>query len=326
MGPHYFYRSIWFFDRTAGLLMLTAAMFTVTWIQRHQELTALMAAGVSRVRVVVPVIASVVVISLLAALNRELVIPKFREQLAIQPRDMAGSVGRELKPRYDNETDILLRGAATFVDQQRIERPDFLLPPSLDQYGNRLVAQEAIYLPPEGGRPGGYLLRGVEEPQGLDARPSLTLAGRPVLITAGDAPAWLQPGQCFVVSNVDVSQLTGGSAWRQFSSTAELIRGLRNRSLDFGADVRVAVHARFVQPLLDVTLLFLGLPMVLTRENRNVFMAIGLCALVTSAFVLVAIAFQYLGSIYAISPVLAAWAPLMIFVPVAVAMADAMWE
>ena len=51
MGTFYSYRLILFFERTEGLLMLVAAMFTVTWIQRYNELTALMSAGISRVRV-----------------------------------------------------------------------------------------------------------------------------------------------------------------------------------------------------------------------------------------------------------------------------------
>ncbi len=326
MGPYYFYRGVWFFDRTAGLLTLTAAMFTVTWIQRHQELTAIMSAGISRVRVVVPIVAAVVVISLLAAVNRELVIPRFREQLAVKPRDMAGNVGRKLTPRYDAQTDILLRGGASFADAKRIEKPDFLLPQSLDHYGKRLAAAEAFYLAPEANRPGGYLLKGVEEPRGLDLLPSLTLGGRPVIVTCRDAQGWLRSGECFVVSNYSFDQLTAGTAWRDFSSTAELIGGLRNRSLDFGADVRVAIHSRIVQPLMDVTLLFLGLPLVLKGENRNIFLAIGLCTLVTSAFALVAIALQYMGSIYAVSPALAAWAPLILFVPIAAGLAESMWK
>ena len=66
MVTHYGYRSILFFDRTSGLLALVAAMFTVAWIQRHNELTALLAAGVSRIRVVKPIIAAVVVIAFTA--------------------------------------------------------------------------------------------------------------------------------------------------------------------------------------------------------------------------------------------------------------------
>lgn len=44
---YYSYQPILFFDRTGGLIALVSAMFTVAWIQRHQEMTALMAAGVS---------------------------------------------------------------------------------------------------------------------------------------------------------------------------------------------------------------------------------------------------------------------------------------
>jgi lipopolysaccharide export LptBFGC system permease protein LptF len=43
-----------------------------------------------------------------------------------------------------------------------------------------------------------------------------------------------------------------------------------------------------------------------------------------SVFWLLVIAFEHLGKIYSIPPSLAAWAPLMIFVPTAVAMADSM--
>ena len=46
LGEFYAYRAIVFFDRIGGILTMISAMFTVTWIQRHNELTALMAAGV----------------------------------------------------------------------------------------------------------------------------------------------------------------------------------------------------------------------------------------------------------------------------------------
>ncbi|HJT34548.1 MAG TPA: LptF/LptG family permease, partial [Pirellulales bacterium] len=119
---------------------------------------------------------------------------------------------------------------------------------------------------------------------------------------------------------------TGGRSWRQFSSTAQLIAGLSNPSLglagEYGADVRVAIHSRVVQPLLDLTLLFLGLPLVLSGTNRNVFVAIGLCGLVCTAFMMVVLGCQYLGEISLLEPALAAWAPLMVFVPVAVGLFD----
>lgn len=321
MGGYYTYRAIFFFDRTSGILSLIAAMFTVAWIRRHNELTALMAAGISGGRVVVPIVVSAATIAGGAALNRELVLPRVRTQLSREPKDLLGDLAQPLRPRYDNETDILIRGKHTFRDEQRIELPQFGLPPRLDYLGSQLVAENAYFRPAEGDRPSGFLLVGVSQPENLAAQPSASLGDRPVVLTPRDTP-WLEPHQCFVVSHVNFEQLVGGKAWRLFSSTPQLIAGLKNPSLDFGADVRVAVHTRFLQPALDLTLLFLGLPLVLTRENRNVFLTVGLCLLLVVAFLLVVLGSQYLGSSYLLSPALATWLPLVIFVPLAAGMAD----
>jgi lipopolysaccharide export system permease protein len=325
IGSFYACQSVLFFELTSGLLTLVAAMFTLAWIQRHNELTALMSAGIARVRVVVPVICAAVVIALLAAANRELLIPRIRRELAREPRDLLRDHAQSLKPQSDNQTDVLIRGQAVYGDRQRIEKPDFLLPVRLGRYGRKLTAENAFYRPPAGGRPGGYLLENVEQPTDLESRPTLYLGERPVLITPHDVE-WLQPGQCFLVSDVDFEQLTAGQAFRSFSSTAELIAGLRNGSLDYEADIRVAIHSRMVQPFLDVTLLFLGLPLVVSRENRNVFLAIGMCIAVVTVFLLVASVSQYLGSIQLVDPSLAAWIPLMLFVPPAVWLAESMWR
>ena len=324
VASFYSYRSFLFFDQTSGLLSLVAAMFTVTWIQRHNEMTALMSAGISRLRVAAPVIGAAVAMTFLASVNRELLIPRIRDELVRRPQDLIGDVGQEMQPQYDNQTDVFLQGNMTFGDQQRISKPSFVLPETLDRYGKQLVAQEAFYRPPDGDRPGGYLLNEVQKPVGLDRRPSLALDGEPVLITPLDAPGWLEPNQCFLTSGLTFDQLTGGRAWRKYSSTPTLIQGLKNPSLDLRADVRVSVHSRLVQPFLDVTLLLLGLPLVLRRENRNVFIAIGLCSVVVAVFSLTVVASQHMGRVYVISPALAAWLPLMIFVPMAVAMADPM--
>ena len=324
LTSYYSYRSVLFFDQMVGLLSLIAAMFTISCLQRHNEMTALMSAGISRLRVAVPVIAMAVVIAFLAAGSREFLIPRFRDQLSRRPQDLIGDVGRSLQPRYDNRTDVRIGGEMTFVENMRISKPLFLMPRSLDNYGGQFSAKRAFYQPPIAERPGGYLLDEMIKPSDLQEKPSLRLDGKPVTITPLDAPGWLEPDQCFVVSDVTFEQLTGGHAWREYSSTKTLIEGLRNPSLASGADVRVAIHSRMTKPFLDVTLLFLGLPLVLTRQSRNVFVALGLCSLMVSVFSLSVIAFEHLGKIYSISPSLAAWAPLIIFVPAAVAMADSM--
>lgn len=326
MTEYYAYRSIYFFDRTSAMLALTAAMFTVTWLQRHNEFTALSAAGLPNWRILAPVLLGAVAVSISAAAVRELVVPRIQRELSLEPKDLSGEIARIVRPTYDHRTDILLRGRQAYAATQRIRSPDFLLPPSLDRYGRQIIAREAFYHPPRGDRPGGYLLKAVEQPRHLDEKPSLLFDGEPLVITPYDAPDWLEADQCFVVTDVGFEQMTVGHNWLQCSSTRQLIAGLRNPSLDFGAEVRVAIHMRMVQPLLDAALLLLGLPLVLSRENGNLYVAVGLCLLVVVGFSLVVIGAQYLGSIYLLSPAFAAWLPVLISVPPVAVLAERFWN
>jgi len=314
MGRYYGPRIFSFFERTSGILTLISAMFTVTWIQRHNELTALQAAGIAKGRIIRPVIWAVIVIALFSAANREFVIPHWRETLSSNAQDLGGSSAKKLTPQYDLESDILLHGNATYASKKKIANPKFILPAPLDVYGKQLIAKNAYYLPAEDGHPGGYLLTEVSQPRGLEGQASLTLGGKPIVLTPRDE-TWLKPDEVFVASGVSFEQLSGGSNWWLLSSTWALRQSLTNPSLDYRPDVRVAIHGRVIQPLLDITLLFLGLPLVLSRENRNVFFAIGLCVGVVTVFMIVVLLSQYLGSSGWISPRLSAWLPLMIFVP-----------
>ncbi len=320
MGEFYMYRSISMFERLAGVLSMVAAMFSVTWIQRHNEMTALLAAGVSRSRIVRPVIGACIVISLITAAGRELVIPPLREKLSRTSQDLTGKRARDLRPLVDNQTNILIRGSKAHPAERRIEKPSFMLPVELAQSGSQLSAAEAFYEPAANGHPAGYRLKGITEPAGLTAGPSLRDGGVAVVVTPKDEPTWLAPDQCFVVSDITFEQLTGGQQWRQFSSTPDLVAGLRNPSLDYGADVRVAIHARLLQPVFDITLLFLGLPLILSREGRNIFLSIGMCVGVVCIYASTVLACQYLGTIYILSPALAVWLPLVVYIPLAVAM------
>ncbi|MCY2995820.1 MAG: LptF/LptG family permease [Planctomycetota bacterium] len=318
-------RALTFFDRTSPLMALVAATFAISSLQRSNELAALMAAGIPKIRVVRSLIIGAIAVSLFAAVCRESLIPAYRERLLRNAKDWRGDNEQELNPRYDNRTDILIAGRYTIAAERRIGHPQFRLPRGLGRFGSQLVAENAYYRPPVGDRPGGYLMAGVRQPERIADIPSVYVKAVPILLTRQDT-AWLEPDQCFVVSDVLFEQLSEGNDWRQFSPTRELLAGLRNPSLDYGADVRVTVHARFLQPFLDMTLFFLGLPLVISRENRNVFVAIGLCALVVAIFFVVVLACQTLGSNYLLPPALAAWCPLLIFVPAARVIAQSLWR
>jgi lipopolysaccharide export system permease protein len=318
---YYAHRSLVFFDMTSGILALLSSVFTVTWLQRHQELTALLAAGIPTMRIVKPILVCALTVSVLAAATREMVIPPLRQDLDRDTDDLADEQGRDVHPQYDHEIGVFLDGKKAFGRDQRIQGPNFRLRAALSRYGDRLIAKSAYWKPADGSIPAGYLLTGVSEPKGLASQASLLLGSRPVLITPKDA-SWLKPDECFLASQVSFHMLYGGKAWQQYASTWELIRNLASSSVGYGAEVRVTIHSRIVQPLLDATLLFLGLPLAIVHGRRNLFAAIGLCLLLVVVFMLVVVASQYLGFQSLVRPSLAAWLPLLIFVPAAAGVFD----
>jgi lipopolysaccharide export system permease protein len=307
----------WVFDRLGPFLVLLAAMFTIAWLHRSNEMTALFAAGVSPRRIAKPLVTAALAIVLIGLANREWVIPAWRDELSRNAQDWLGDRSRPLAPRYDNRAGLLLNGQAVYPGEQRIVFPQFTFESPQGDFGRRLSAESGRYLRSEGPRPAGYLLTKVADPKQIAELPSLVVGGKPVVLTPRDY-SWLEKDECFVVSAVDFEQLTGGAGWRQFSSTRQLIAGLRNPSLDFGADVRVEIHSRMVRPFLDLSLVLLGLPVAFAADQRNIFLAAGKGVLLALGFLLVVLACQGLGGQYLIRPALAAWAPLLIFVPLGV--------
>ena len=318
LGAYYGPRTLALFDRISPLLAVIAAIFSVTLMQRSNELTAILAAGVAKARVVRPLIVAALMVSILAIANRELLLPRYQDALSRNAQNWKGRNGQPLNPRWDARTDILIDGQFTFADEQRISSPRFALPKSYRAFSREITAENAFYQAPTAQRPGGYLLRNVNQPEPIQDFPSVTSGSETIIFTPHDTP-WLEADQCFLVSDVDFEQIAAGKAWRQYSSTASLLSAIRNPSLDYGADVKVAIHSRFLRPILDMSLFFIGLGIVLTRHERNMFLAAGQCLVAVAVFFIVVWGLEAVGNTGTfMSPAFAAWAPLMIWVPTAV--------
>lgn len=326
MGDFYLYRAIAFFDRTSGILTLIAAMFTLAGLQRYNELTAILAAGVSKWRIVRPIVVAGACIALLAALNRELIMPAQRAKLTRTPQELSSDKAKDFQRREDRWSGISLHGRQLALETQTILEPNFKIPRYLPDPRSTWTAQKANYEPATGDRPGGYRLRGVVTPKNVAEEPPLLQAEGQIAIHTPQSAPWLAADECFVVSEVNFELLVDQNGWRQYASTSELIAALHKQGVGCGNDVRTTVHARLLQPLLDVVLLLLGLPLVLRGLNRNLFIAVGQCVLVVVIFLLVLVTSQYLGGSYLVAPVVAAWIPLLFFVPATVFNAEPLWE
>ena len=325
LGMYYGYRLISFFDATSPIISLASGMFALSWLERHNELTALLAAGITRWRIAKPAILFTLFVSLLAIGNREFVLPSIRFVIARNAQDLDGQTQKNFEARYDHETEILFRGKSYQEALQRLESPSLLMPPLLAELGPQIDAANAIWEPAAAEHPAGYLLRGVSRPPDIDSLPALKLKDSTVIYTAENSP-WLKPNECFVTSGVSFEQMIGSSNWSLYSSTMNLINAISNPSLGVGADIPLRVHARFVAPFLDISLVLLGLPLVLGPSRRGVFVAVGLCVLTTVAFFLTILGFHALATSYILGPSFAAWAPLMVMAPLAAWRAQPMWE
>jgi lipopolysaccharide export LptBFGC system permease protein LptF len=86
------------------------------------------------------------------------------------------------------------------------------------------------------------------------------------------------------------------------------------------------VHARFVAPLLDMSLALLGIPLVVGPNRRGIFVAVGSCVGMTVVFFLVTLGCHALATGYLLSPSLGAWLPLLLLAPLAAWRAQPMWQ
>jgi lipopolysaccharide export system permease protein len=84
----------------------------------------------------------------------------------------------------------------------------------------------------------------------------------------------------------------------------------------------VMFHTRVTRPLVGAVMLILGLAVILANPNRHVIISAGLCMGLSASLNLFVIACKYLGDQDVLTPPLAAWLPVILFGPLAVAAFD----
>ncbi len=111
--------------------------------------------------------------------------------------------------------------------------------------------------------------------------------------------------------------------------STERINQLLNRRLSYGANQLLRVkHTRFTQPLINIILLLLAIPCVLTREPGKLKRAAMKCLILTGAclamvFVCSMLANQPPKPAWADEwPAIMAWTPILLFGPLAVWLLD----
>lgn len=87
---YYSYHSLVYFVELGGIIISASACFTLAMMNRSNELTAMMASGVSLHRVALPLVFCSLVLGALVVVDQELLIPQFAEKLVRDKDDVPG--------------------------------------------------------------------------------------------------------------------------------------------------------------------------------------------------------------------------------------------
>jgi lipopolysaccharide export system permease protein len=357
MGRFYLVHTSQFYDRLCGVIGMMAAIFTVTWMQRNNELLAMLAAGISTQRAIRPVWVSTIAVSLLAVFNQEVIMPRYAEEIQ-KSHDDDGQRKVQVFSRYDSHR-ILIHGREADRGARTVLQFNATLPVEvLGTMGPcEVQAKQARYIPGDDPRAplrGGWLLRGARLSPQVEAdqlkeigaswvglytlqlsppvAPDEPPRGEGLLYRLDNLEGFPPPlgeardlaGEAyFLRTEIKFEAVTRNRQWYQFATTPELIRGLADPANEpERQEIAVFLHGRILRPMSSLTLMLLSLPLVLGGYGRNMFINLGLSLGTSALFYGATFLSKYLGDNVVIPPELSAWAPLIGFGTVAFARWD----
>lgn len=329
IGRYYLVRLAAYFDRLSGVIAMMAAVFATTWMQRNNELIAMLAAGVGTKRVIRPIMVSAVLVNAMAVVNQEWIVPSVADELHKLPDDFAGRKVVAFRLRVDTNGIAFAGGREGDPGTMSIKGFHATLPDELVGGLGSVKSVEARYIPESAKRSplrGGWLLRKAElNPPDLTMHPSWIVKVDPSQLERLPRTMHnltdLGGDVYFLRTNITFASLAQTKRdWFRYASTPDLIRSMSDPSNGpEKTEIAVFLHGRILRPLIGLTLLFISLPQVLGREGRNMFVNLGLSLGTTAVFYLVLNVTDYLGSSGLLSAEMAAWAPLIGFGTVAAA-------
>lgn len=312
IGAFYGYRLSQIFDRLCEAIVLLAAMFTIAWTQRNNELVPLLSCGVSVHRVVAPVLGGAFALLGLAVFNQEVLVPAISDKLMSEKDDPHAANMIQVRSGYE-PNGMHFEGDKADRTARAVQNLRVTVPESLAGNLIHITAKTAIFHPdPEGGRGGKWelLQTAPREIEGWDRETQL--------LEAVDTGRYL-----LHVREMGFDAITRNPNWFGFASTIRIYQEMQRPDASRAPGLAVLFHSRLVRPLVGMVLVMLGLSVILRDQNRNIFISAGMCLVLCCLFFGAAYTAKMLGDNDMVHPALAAWLPLMLFGPYALVLFDA---
>ena len=300
-----------YYAQLSGVITLFACMASLARMRKLNELTAILASGVSLYRVAAPIVAFGIATTGILIVDTEILIPGVAHLLSRDHDDADGTKAYEVLFLRDHNGDLL--SAAQFHPTRHDLKKLLLL--QRDESGAMagiLAADHAEWEPPTPVRPMGRWV--------LDR-------GRQRVRTVCE-DRHFGPSECVEESfpryyetdlGPDEIQLRQSEGWLRFLSLKQL-REVRGHGT---ADTMTALqtkHTRIATPIVAMILLLLGLPCFLDRSPANILRDAGRCVGLCGLCYVVTFVAQSIRP--ASESALPAWIPIFIFATVAMVLID----
>jgi lipopolysaccharide export system permease protein len=301
-----------YFSQLSGLITTFACLAAVARMRKLNEMTAMLASGVSLYRLARPVLIFGVLTTVLLVVNTEYLIPSVAHKLARGHDDVSGERAYEVLFLRDRGGKLLSAGRF----DPRVRDLRRLIVMTRDDTGaivQTLEADRAEWEPPSVTQPSGRwrLERGrmIARVQRSDGSP-------------------LGPGEDKIISypafydsdlSPHVIQMRQAQEWIRFLSLARLRELAQESPRDHAAITRTR-HSRVAAPIVSVILLLLALPFFLNRAPTNVLNDAGRAMMVCGMCYLANFLAQSIRSEG--QSALLAWIPIFIFGTVAMVLMD----
>ncbi len=307
IASYYGYNVFLYFSQLAGLIMVVAAATTMARLQRSNELTAMLASGVSLYRVVAPLMVVALLMNGLWVIDQELIIPEIADKLARRRDDVEGRNSYKVWFVPDGSGGLL----SALSYQPSEEQIKHLLVIRRTEEGSLKEVVTAEVANWDEQRGAWELIRGGNMYKDTDAdNPGLQQTHiQRTGVQTYQSP--LGPKELMYRQNAQ---------WVDFLSLRRIQQLQRD---NMGPQMRLAKvkHARVTAPIMNMIILIIGLYAFMHRQPRPIIKDATISLALSAATIATTFASVQLVTVD-MYPELPAWLPVIVFGPIAAVLLD----
>ena len=305
----YAINSALYFRDFAGMITVVAAAFALGKMVKHNELVAMMSSGISLKRVISPIIILSLIVTGVLIIDQEIIIPALSDKLVRSQDDIPGQESYNVW-FIDDGNGSLICSQKYDVKTSAFYKPTIILRKKTKnliwEVTGQISADKAVYNPGTGrwdfvnGR--------------YAERDSLTGFQKALSYVTDLTPKDI-PVRC-------------ESERKSFLSSAQLSALVRQGTkIRDQAQLFSQKHFRITDPLINLVMLMISLPVLVCRDPKSMKSAIMISFAATTACFVVTFVCKMFATEYIfdrVMPELWAWLPVFLFLPIAFIELDSM--